>query len=136
MKNFILYLLLTVATVSVMPAYAAFPVDAQAEENVSNVSVVPAEMAGTNSMQFAPTPAPAPAPSAPGMGGPGLSIAALVLGIVAVLTSAWTLAIIAGALAIIFGAMNLRGPKPGMALAGLILGIVGVALALIDPWGI
>lgn len=135
MKNFILFFLLFAATVTVSPdVYAAFPVNTNegtAMTLTTDNSIVTAQP------DFAMAAPAAPTPKAPAMGGgPGLSIAALVLGIVAVLTSAWTLAIIAGALAIIFGALNLRGPKPGMALAGLILGIVGVALALIHPWDI
>lgn len=135
MKNFILYFSFAIAMVcTTSVANAAFPVNTQVEENagVANTTTVGNEASTINQTTMA---APSPAPAAPAMGGgPGLSIAALVLGIVAVLTSFWTIAIIAGALAIIFGAMNLRGPKPGMALAGLILGIVGVALALIKPF--
>jgi hypothetical protein len=135
MKNFILYSSFILATVCVAPtANAAFPVNTQQAEESANLTT--ASVAGSESLTISEAaslkPAPAPAPAAPAMGGgPGLSIAALVLGIVAVLTSFWTIAIVAGALAIIFGALNLHGPKPGMALAGLILGIIGVALALI-----
>src|SRR5687768_9343194 len=126
MKNFILFFLLFAAAFMATPnVYAAFPVNADENAASLNLPVNTSVLTAQPDLAMA-TPA-APTPKAPAMGGgPGLSIAALVLGIVAVLTSAWTLAIIAGALAIIFGAMNLRGPKPGMALAGLILGIVGV----------
>jgi len=132
MKNFILYALFLLAMVSAIPnAHAAFPVNSQTEENVAATAAENKVLTVSPHESVNVAVAPAPAPSAPAGGGPGLSIAALVLGIVAVLTSFWTIAIIAGALAIIFGAMNLHGPKPGMALAGLILGIIGVALALI-----
>jgi len=88
--------------------------------------------------------APAPVAQAPaglptGQAGKsnGMAVAALVLGIIAVLLmwAVWP-GIIVGVLAIIFGAAGLSAAKTtgvgrGMAMAGLVLGIVAVALALL-----
>ncbi len=137
MKNFILCSLFAFTSIIVAtPAYAAFPVNTGTEE-VSAATAAQDNHMQDNNMNVATASAevkttPAPAPSAPAGGaGAGLSIAALVLGIVAVATVSWPVAFVAGALAIIFGAINLHGPKPVMALAGMILGIIAVAVALI-----
>lgn len=60
--------------------------------------------------------------------GKGLAIASLILGIV----SFFVFAYIAGALAIIFGAVaKKQGFRGGLATAGIVLGIVGIALTII-----
>ncbi|HEV8088941.1 MAG TPA: DUF4190 domain-containing protein [Actinomycetota bacterium] len=81
-------------------------------------------------MPVQPPPRPASA------GGP--AIAALVLGIVAVLLSFTVVfGFLLGALAIIFGGIALsrartpRGGSKGMGIAGLVLGIVGIAFAVL-----
>jgi Tfp pilus assembly protein PilE len=79
--------------------------------------------------------------SSPGVPAPvqgnGMAVAALVLGILAVvLCWAWFLGGILGILAIIFGALGsgkarrLGGKNKGMAVAGLVLGVVGLVLAI------
>lgn len=62
----------------------------------------------------------------------GYSVASLVLGILAIVTSiVWYLGIILGILAIIFGAVSLgtRGRKK--AIAGIVTGSIGIILALL-----
>ena len=62
----------------------------------------------------------------------GLAIAAMVLGIVAiVLCLIWYISIPCGILAIIFGAISLKSTNKGMALSGVITGIVGIILAIL-----
>ena len=59
--------------------------------------------------------------------GRGLAIASLVLGIV----SFFCVGVIAGIVAIIFGAMaKNQGNKSGMATAGIVLGIIGFVLSI------
>jgi hypothetical protein len=77
-----------------------------------------------------------PSPQPASAGGP--AIAALVLGIVAVLLSFTVVfGFLLGALAIIFGgiaisrARTARGGSKGMGIAGLVLGIVGIAFAVL-----
>jgi prepilin-type processing-associated H-X9-DG protein len=74
---------------------------------------------------YVPTPyqAPATAPS-------GLAIAALILGVIALIPF---LGILPGILAIVFGIMALAQARPGrqIALAGLIIGAVGLLLSLV-----
>ena len=63
----------------------------------------------------------------------GFSIASLVLGILSLIV----FAIIAGTLAIIFGAIGInKEGKNAMAIAGIITGIVGIVLwiALLAAW--
>lgn len=60
----------------------------------------------------------------------GLSIAAMVLGIVTIVLSFWWIfAFITGTLAIIFGAVSLKSAGRRKALAGIITGIAGILLA-------
>ena len=62
----------------------------------------------------------------------GLAIAAMVLGIVAiVLCLIWYISIPCGILAIIFGAISLKSTNKGMALSGVITGIVGIILSIV-----
>lgn len=62
-------------------------------------------------------------------GGKGLSIAAMVLGIVSVvLCCIWYLSIPCAILAIIFGIIGKKRDGRGMAIAGLVLGIIAIAL--------
>jgi len=61
----------------------------------------------------------------------GLATAALVLGILSIVTSlAWIIAIPLGILAIIFGAVSIKRTR-GKALAGLITGIVGITMSIL-----
>jgi hypothetical protein len=81
-------------------------------------------------------PAQAPAQPARPIGGGGMATAALVLGLLAVITS-FTLigGLLLGLLAIIFGIIGLRRANRGLALgrgraiAGIILGLLGMVLA-------
>ena len=62
-------------------------------------------------------------------GGKGLAIAALVIGIIALpgcCMAGFYLNYVLAILAIIFGAMSMKGPGSGMAKAGLTLGIIGI----------
>lgn len=60
---------------------------------------------------------------------PGLSIAAMVLGIVSLVTwCAWFISIPCAILALIFGILGVKKPGKGMAIAGTITG--GIALAI------
>lgn len=62
-------------------------------------------------------------------GGKGLSIAAMVLGIVSVVLSCiWYVSIPCAILAIIFGIIGKKRDGRGMAITGLVLGIVAIAL--------
>ena len=62
-------------------------------------------------------------------GGKGLSIAAMVLGIVSVvLCCIWYLSIPCAILAIVFGIIGKKRDGRGMAIAGLVLGIIAIAL--------
>lgn len=62
----------------------------------------------------------------------GLSIAAMVLGIIAlVFFCAWPISIPCAILAIIFGAVQLKKAGKGMAIAGLSLGIISIAIWII-----
>lgn len=61
----------------------------------------------------------------------GLATAALVLGILSIVTSlAWIISIPLGILAIIFGAVSIKKAR-GKALAGLITGIAGVIMSIL-----
>lgn len=85
----------------------------------------------------APTPAAAPYPVAPASKGNGWGIAALVLGIVAVVFSfipvMGVVAFILGPLAVLFGIIGAtrKFTKKGAAIAGLVLGILSIAIAAI-----
>ena len=62
----------------------------------------------------------------------GFSIAALVLGIIAiVLCCVWYISIPCGILAIIFGIIGIKSSKKGMSIAGLITGAVGLVISII-----
>ena len=65
----------------------------------------------------------------------GLSIAALVLGIVGILLSCTPLGIVSSILGLIFGAIciNKKQGIKSMAITGLVLGIVSLALWIILP---
>lgn len=65
---------------------------------------------------------------APAQNGKGLAIASMVLGIVSLIM----FALIAGTLAVVFGAMaKKKGYTGGMATAGLVLGVIGLATWLL-----
>ena len=65
-------------------------------------------------------------------GSKGMSIAALVLGIISVvLFCFWYLAIPCAILAIIFGILGRKKEKSGMATAGFVLGIVAITISII-----
>ncbi len=85
-------------------------VEAQTQENVTEQAINP-------------TVAPEEAPAQ----GKGFAIASLVLGIV----SFFCFAIIAGPLAIIFGAIARNKGQGGMATAGLICGIIGLVVYIV-----
>lgn len=62
----------------------------------------------------------------------GFSIAALVLGIVAiVLCCIWYISIPCGILAIIFGVLGIKSSKKGMSIAGVTTGTIGLIISLI-----
>ena len=65
----------------------------------------------------------------------GLSIASLVLGILAIVTSVvWYISIILGVLAIIFGAISVKKQGRKKAIAGIVTGSIGVVLSLLILW--
>lgn len=76
-------------------------------------------------------------PVRPVVGGNGMATAALVLGILALITS-WTVigGVILGLLAVILGFLGLRKARPnlgngrGRAIAGIILGLLSIAIAI------
>lgn len=85
-----------------------------------------------------PTYAPQPAfQSAPANNGNGVGVAALVLGIIAVVVSIIPLAGIAafplGGIAVILGIVGLvlKGRKRGTSIAGLVLGVVSIVIAAV-----
>lgn len=62
----------------------------------------------------------------------GLSIASLVLGILAIVSSVvWYIGIVLGVLAIIFGAVSVKKQGRKKAIAGIVTGGVGVVLSLL-----
>ena len=65
----------------------------------------------------------------------GLSIASLVLGILAIVSSVvWYISIILGVLAIIFGAVSVKKQGRKKAIAGIVTGSIGVVLSLLILW--
>lgn len=77
-------------------------------------------------------------PARPAVGGGGMATAALVLGILALITS-WTVVggVLLGLLAIIFGVIGLRRANRGLAvgrgraITGIILGVLSIAIAAV-----
>lgn len=62
----------------------------------------------------------------------GFSIAALVLGIIAIVfCCVWYISIPCGILAIIFGIVGIKSSKKGMSIAGLITGAIGLVISII-----
>ena len=62
----------------------------------------------------------------------GFSIAALVLGIIAiVLCCIWYISIPCGILAIIFGIVGIKSSKKGMSIAGLVTGAIGLIISVL-----
>lgn len=62
----------------------------------------------------------------------GFAIAALVLGIIAVvLCCIWYVSIPCGILAIIFGILGIKSSKKGMSIAGLVTGAIGLIVSII-----
>jgi hypothetical protein len=77
-------------------------------------------------------------PARPVVGGGGMATAALVLGILALVTSFTVVGgIVLGLLAVIFGVIGLRRARRGLALgrgraiAGIILGLLGIVVAAV-----
>lgn len=65
----------------------------------------------------------------------GLSIASLVLGILAIITSVvWYISIVLGVLAIVFGAVSVKKRGRKKAIAGIVTGSVGIVLSLLILW--
>lgn len=61
----------------------------------------------------------------------GFSIAALVLGVVAIVFSCvWYISITCAILAIVFGTIGLKSSKKGMSIAGIITGISGIIISI------
>lgn len=88
--------------------------------------------------QYGFTPGPGPQMQMQQPPGNGMAVAALVLGILAlVLFFIWFLAPIMGLLAIIFGAVGISkankigGKGKGMAIAGLVCGVIGMLLSIV-----
>src|SRR4051812_12663971 len=99
----------------------------------------PASRAGLT-MESAPPPAPPVMPVAPPAAPPsnGFAIAALVIGIVAIVLSFTVVfGFVLGGLAIVFGAIAIaRGRTPGggskgMGVAGLVLGVIAIVFAVL-----
>ena len=62
----------------------------------------------------------------------GFSIAALVLGIIAIVCCCvWYISIPCGILEIIFGIVGIKSTKKGMSIAGLITGAIGLVISVI-----
>lgn len=62
----------------------------------------------------------------------GLAIAALVAGIISILTALiWFVSIPLAVVAVIFGALSTKSAKRGMAIAGIVTGSIGVVLSII-----
>ena len=62
----------------------------------------------------------------------GFSIAALVLGIIAiVLCCLWYVSIPCGIIALILGIIGLKSSKRGMSIAGIITGVIGMILSIV-----
>lgn len=67
--------------------------------------------------------------------GQGLSIASLVLGILAIITSiVWYISIVLGVLAVIFGAVSVKKRGRKKAIAGIATGSIGIILSLLIVW--
>ena len=63
----------------------------------------------------------------------GFSIAALVLGIIAlVLCCIWYVSIPCGIIALILGIIGLKSSKRGMSIAGIITGVIGMILSIVS----
>ncbi len=61
----------------------------------------------------------------------GFSIAALVLGIVAIaLTCIWYMSLPCGILAIVFGVIGLKSSRRGMSISGIVTGIIGMIISV------
>lgn len=62
----------------------------------------------------------------------GFAIAALVLGIVAIVLSClWYISIPCGILALIFGILGRMSSKKGMSIAGLVTGVIGMIISIV-----
>lgn len=62
----------------------------------------------------------------------GFAIAALVLGIVAIVLSClWYISIPCGILALIFGILGRKSSKKGMSIAGLVTGVIGMIISIV-----
>ena len=62
----------------------------------------------------------------------GFSIAALVLGIIAIiLCCIWYVSIPCGIIALILGIIGLKSSKRGMSIAGIITGVIGMILSIV-----
>lgn len=65
----------------------------------------------------------------------GLSIASLVLGILAIITSVvWYISIVLGVLAIVFGAVSVKKRGRKKAITGIVTGSIGIVLSLLILW--
>ncbi|OJU12280.1 MAG: hypothetical protein BGN88_03910 [Clostridiales bacterium 43-6] len=79
-----------------------------------------------NNVQYAPPAPPAGHPKK------GFAIASLVLGLVSVVISCFIyVAVPAGIIGIILGALALKAGKNGMAMAGLVLSIIGIVFSIV-----
>ena len=62
----------------------------------------------------------------------GFSIAALVLGIIAiVLSCVWYVSVPAGIVAIILGIIGINSSKKGLSVAGIVTGVIGIILTIL-----
>lgn len=67
--------------------------------------------------------------------GQGLSIASLVLGILAIITClVWYISIVLGVLAVIFGVVSVKKRGRKKAIAGIVTGSIGIILSLLIIW--
>lgn len=65
----------------------------------------------------------------------GISIASLVLGILAIITSVvWYISIVLGILAIVFGVISVKKRGRKKAIAGIVTGSIGIVLSLLIIW--
>ena len=79
-----------------------------------------------------PRPGPEPKPEEPKKDKKGFCIAALVLGIAALIFFCiWYISIPCGILAIIFGILGIKSKTKGMAIAGLITGSIGLVISTV-----
>ena len=118
MKN--LLLLLTIIFCTHQIAYASFPVSqAENSQNDSQINITES-LNSQEELDFTNFESSSTISTAVSGGGKGMSIAAMVCGIVGLFVGG----IILGPLAIVFGAIGMKRDGRGMAITGLVCGII------------